>query len=64
MNNEEKCNYVVLVFNGIIDGSDEFTDEEKKVLKEIVGMAFFLNHLFLLFVKNRVVRKCYYARVT
>ena len=37
MSNEEKCNYVVSVFNGLIEGSDEFTDEEKQFLKEKEG---------------------------
>ena len=37
MTNEEKCNYVVSVFNGVIDGCDEFTDDEKEKLKAREG---------------------------
>lgn len=37
MSDDEKSDYVVLIFNNIIDNSDEFTDEEKEYLKEREG---------------------------
>ena len=40
MSNEEKSNYVISVFNSLIDNNDEFTDAEKEDLKKYEGSFF------------------------